>query len=52
VFRDSLELVRAPRRRGGGGKKYVFKTTRSWIEGASSLCESWNEGRHAGARHA
>ena len=52
MFRDSLELVRAPRRRGGGENFYVFETTRSWNEGASSLSESWNEGRHAGARHA
>jgi hypothetical protein len=52
VFRDSLGLVRGPRMRGGGENFDVFKTTRSWNEGASSLCGSWNEGRHAGARHA
>jgi hypothetical protein len=49
VFRDSLGLVRGPRRRGGANTIYVFKTTRSWNEGASSLGGSWNEGRHAGA---
>jgi hypothetical protein len=49
VFRDSLGLVRGPQRRGGGENVYVFKTTRSWNEGASSLCGSWNEGSHAGA---
>ena len=37
MFRDSLELVRAPRRRGGGENAHVFKTTRSENEGASSL---------------
>ena len=37
MFRDSLELVRGPRRRGGGENANVFKTTRSENEGASSL---------------